>query len=106
MTLASVPVPVLVWTALHVLGVLMSIREPLSFGLTLGVGALSCGLLLGGFPNLFAGFELLFWMLCFSIIILTKTVAPPGDPRMGSIDGLAVRASIRFASAVAIWLWL
>lgn len=106
MTLPSVPLPVLVWVGLSALALLGSIRNPLSFGLTLGVGALSCGLLLGGFPHLFIGFEFLLWLLSFTVIVLARIVRPPGDSQEGAEGSLSVATSIRFASAVAVWLCL
>ena len=102
--------PVIVWVAFNVLtgiGTLASSSPSrnVSFGIVLGVAALSCALLSSGLLHLFLGMEISLWMLQTLVVILALGLRPPGSG-LADLGNIAISSSLRLALALGMWLWV
>jgi hypothetical protein len=102
--------PVIVWVAFNVLtgiGTLASSSPSrnVSFGIVLGVAALSCSLLASGALHLFLGMEISLWMLQCLVVLLALGLRPPGTD-MRDLGSIAISSSLRLVLALGMWLWV
>jgi hypothetical protein len=102
--------PVAIWVLFNILGCVMALAggkptKAITFGLTLGVAALSCALLSSGALHLFLGMEITLWIFQSMVVLLALGVRPPGSSK-DDLGSIAVSSSIRLAAALGIWLWV
>jgi len=102
--------PEIIWIAFNTLGCATSLsgnkpNKSVTFGLTLGVSALSCALLSSGSLALFLGMEITLWLLQSLVVILAIGVMPPNADKR-DVGQIAISSSIRLAAALGIWLWV
>ena len=102
--------PVALWAAFNTLtgiATLMSRSNTrnVSFGIVLGVAALSCALLSSGALHLFLGMEISLWALQSLVVLLALGLRPPGTD-MRDLGGIAISSSLRLALALIVWLWV
>ena len=102
--------PVAIWVLFNTLGCVIALAgdkptKAITFGLTLGVAALSCALLSSGVLHLFLGMEITLWIFQSMVVLLALGVRPPGSSK-DDLGSIAVSSSIRLAAALGIWLWV
>jgi hypothetical protein len=102
--------PIATWIAINTLTVISTLtggstNKNVTFGLTLGVAALSCALLSSGAFHLFLGMEITLWLFQFLVVFLALGLRPPGTDQR-DLGKIAVSASIRLAAALGVWLWI
>ncbi len=102
--------PVIVWSIFNVLTGIATLtsKSPnrnVSFGIVLGVAALSCALLASGALHLFLGMEISLWMLQSLIVLLALGLRPPGTD-MRDLGSIAISSSLRLVLALGMWLWV
>ena len=102
--------PIIVWAAFNVLTGIATLtsKSPnrnVSFGIVLGVAALSCALLSSGLLHLFLGMEISLWALQSLVVLLALGLRPPGTD-MRDLGGIAISSSLWLALALGMWLWV
>jgi hypothetical protein len=104
-----VTIPVATWTAINALICIASASRKESsmvgFAVSLGLAALSCGLLSAGAISSWLGLEITVWILHMGLCVLALGVRPPGSAN-DDLNQISISASIRLAIAMIVFVCL
>jgi hypothetical protein len=104
-----IPLPLALWAGYNLINCIIAASgekiydRRIGFSFSLGVSALSCGLLVAGLTGTFLIMELCLWLFQMLVVVIAVGVKPPGTPSENE-GQLALSATFRFGGAIVAWL--